>query len=163
MSKINSYKALLALLDSKKIADHDWFLALLDDEKQRQYEEEHMEAVMQMLRIVRIRPHKNVIRQAEEEIARLENEEEHTAENYRRIKELYAEIQAEKLKLEAYHPFFDEQFFARMDLVEKTEGYGSYYIGKKGDIKLEILDWRTPVARRYYQKSCSSFTFNEYE
>ncbi|MBQ7879704.1 MAG: UvrD-helicase domain-containing protein [Clostridia bacterium] len=30
-------------------------------------------------------------------------------------------------------------------------------------MKLEIVDWRAPLARRYYQKSCSSFTINEYE
>ncbi len=163
MSKKFSYEELLSLLDTKKSDDHEWFLSLLDDERQREYEEKHIEAVMQMLRIARIRPHKIAIKQAQAEIERLEKEEERTAENYRKIKNLLAEIEIEKQKMEVYHPFFDEPYFARMDLVEKTEGYGSYYIGKRGDIRLEILDWRTPVARRYYQKSCSSFTFNEYE
>ena len=115
-----------------------------------------------MLRIARIRPHKNAIKEMQAEIERLEKEDG-SAENYRKIKNLLAEIEHEKEKMETYRPFFDEPYFARMDLIEKTEGYGSYYIGKKGDIRLEILDWRTPVARRYYQKSCSTFTFNEYE
>ena len=158
-----SYEKLLALIDPKKSGDHDWFLSLLDDEKQKVYEDEHIQAVMQMLRIARIRPHKNVIKDLKTQIERLEKDEEKSAENYRKILELLAEIEREKEKMETYRPFFDEPYFARMDLVDNKEGYNSYYIGKKGDIRLEILDWRTPVARRYYQKSCSSFTFNEYE
>ena len=163
MSEKNPYEKLQMLLNPQKSGDHDWFLSLLDDEKQRLYEEEHMEAVMQMLRIARIRPHKNAIREAKEEIARLEKEESDNAETYRKIRALLADIEGENAKVETYHPFFDEPYFARMDLIDNKEGYNSYYIGKKGDIRLEILDWRTPVARRYYQKSCSYFTFNEYE
>ena len=156
------YDKLIALLDPHKAGDHDWFLSLLDDEKQQAYEVEHLEAVMQMLKRVRIRPHKNAIEDAKQEIAKLEREGDN-AENYRKIKGLLAKIEEEKGKIETFRPFFDEPYFARMDLVDNIEGYNSYYIGKKGDVRLEILDWRTPVARRYYQKSCSSFTFNEYE
>ncbi|MBE7079802.1 MAG: hypothetical protein E7371_01030 [Clostridiales bacterium] len=163
MSEKIPYEKLLALINPQKAGDHDWFLSLLDDEKQRAYEEEHMSAVMQMLRIARIRPHRNAIKEARVEIARLEKEERDNAESYRKIKNLLAEIERQNEKIECYHPFFDEPYFARMDLIDNKEGYNSYYIGKKGDIRLEILDWRTPVARRYYQKSCSSFTFNEYE
>ena len=43
------YEKLIALLDTKKAGDHEWFLSLLDDEKQRSYEQEHIAAVMQML------------------------------------------------------------------------------------------------------------------
>ena len=163
MSEKIPYEKLKALIDTKKAGDHEWFLSLLDDEEQVRYEAEHMLAVMQMLRHVRIRPHKNAIREAETEIARLECEEKDNAETYRKIKLLQVEIEKEREKMETYRPFFDEPYFARMDLIDNKEGYNSYYIGKKGDIRLEILDWRTPVARRYYQKSCSSFTFNEYE
>ncbi len=163
MSEKILYEKLIALIDPKKSEDHEWFLSLLDDEKQRAYEDEHMEAVMRILRIARIRPHKNAIREAKAEIARLEKEEWDNPESYRKVKNLLAEIEKENEKVETYHPFFDEPYFARMDLIDNKEGYNSYYIGKKGDIKLEILDWRTPVARRYYQKSCSTFTFNEYE
>ena len=162
MSEKIPYEQLLSIIDTKKAGDHDWFLSLLDDEKQWLYEEEHIEAVMQMLRIVRIRPHKKAIRAAKEEIESLEREGDN-AENYRKIKNLLAEIEQEEAKMQTYRPFFDEPYFARMDLIDNKEGYNSYYIGKKGDIKLEILDWRTPVARRYYQKSCSTFTYNEYE
>ena len=163
MSEKMTFEKLSELLDSKKAGDHAWFLSLLDEEGQKAYEERHMEAVMQMLRIVRIRPHKNAVKQAQAEIERLEKEEGGSAETYVKIKNLLAEIERQKEKMETYRPFFDEPYFARMDLIDNKEGYNSYYIGKKGDIKLEILDWRTPVARRYYQKSCSSFTFNEYE
>ncbi len=156
------YEKLTELLDTKKVGDHAWFLSLLDDDKQRVYEEEHLQAVMQTLKRLRIRPHKNAVKAAKEEIARLEKEGD-SAENYRKIKKLLAEIEEETKKIEAFRPFFDEPYFARMDLIDNAEGYNSYYIGKKGDIRLEILDWRTPVARRYYQKSCSTFTFNEYE
>ena len=50
-----------------------------------------------------------------------------------------------------------------MDLVDNIEGYNSYYIGKKGDVKLEIVDWRAPIARKYYQKSRAAFSINEYD
>ena len=162
MSEKIPYEKLISILDTKKAGDHEWFLSLLDEEKQKIYEDQHMEAVLQMLLIARIRPHKKAIRAAKEDIKNLEREGDN-AENYRKIKNLLAEIDLEEEKMQAFRPFFDEPYFARMDLIDNKEGYNSYYIGKKGDIKLEILDWRTPVARRYYQKSCSTFTFNEYE
>ena len=157
-----SYENLISLLDTKKADDHAWFLSLLDDEAQKTYEEEHIEAVMQMLRIARIRPHKNKIKEAREAIQALEKEG-NTAENYVKIRNLMAEIEKEEEKIDEYRPFFGEPYFARMDLIDDKEGYNSYYIGKKGDVKLEILDWRAPVSRRYYQKSCSTFTFGAYE
>ncbi len=162
MIEKRSYENCIALLQTKKPGDHAWFLSLLDDDRQRVYEERHLQAVMLLLKALRIRPHKRAIEEAKEEIVKLEKEE-NSAENYRKIKQLLADIDIEKEKMETYRPFFDEPYFARMDLIDNQEGYNSYYIGKKGDIRLEILDWRTPVARRYYQKSCSTFTFNEYE
>ncbi len=162
MSDKISYEKLLATLDPKKSGDHDWFLSLLDEDLQREYEDQHITAVMQMLRVARIRTHKNAIKNIKAEIAQLEKEGV-SAENYRKIKELLATIETHREKIEAYRPFFEEPYFARMDLIDNKEGYNSYYIGKKGDVRLEILDWRTPVARRYYQKSCSAFTFGEYE
>ena len=157
-----SYENLIAILDPKKSGDHAWFLSLLDDEAQKTYEDEHLDAVMRMLRFLRIRPHKNAIKAAQEEIKALEKDG-NTAENYVKIRNLLAEIEEEENKIQAFRPLFDEPYFARMDLIDNKEGYNSYYIGKKGDVKLEILDWRAPVARRYYQKSCSIFSFGEYE
>lgn len=158
-----SYEKMTELLEPKKSGDKAWFLSLLDDDAQRVYEEEHLAAVLQMLRIARIRPHKQAICSAQEEIARLEKDKENQAENYRKIKSILAEIEERKKKIESFRPFFDEPYFARMDLVDNVEGYNGYYIGKKGDVKLEIVDWRAPLARRYYQKSCSAFKINEYE
>ncbi len=155
------YEKWNTLLNPKKAGDHEWFLSLLEEEKQHEYEEEHLVAVLQALKSLRILPRKKAISEAKEEISRLEKED--TAENYKKIKALLAKIEEEETKIQSFRPFFDEPYFARMDLVDEKEGYNSYYIGKKGDIRLEILDWRTPVARRYYQKSCSTFTFNEYE
>ena len=80
------FDKLTALIEPHKEADHDWFLSLLDDEKQKAYEDEHMQAVMQMLRIARIHAHKNAIKEAKAEIARLDKEKDYLAENYRKIK-----------------------------------------------------------------------------
>ena len=76
--------------------------------------------------------------------------------------QLRAEVAAARAKIESYKPFFDEPYFARMDVVDDKEGYNSYYIGKRGDEGLEIVDWRAPLARRYYQKSRIAFTINDY-
>ena len=89
------YENLIKLLDPKKSGDHDWFLSLLDDEKQKAYESQHVEAVMQMLRFAHIRPRKNAIKAASEEIQRLEKEDG-SAENYVKIRGLLAEIEKEK-------------------------------------------------------------------
>ena len=163
MSGKEKRNEITSIIDPKKSGDHAWFLSLLDEEKQKDYEQAHIKAVMQVLHHFRIRPHNKAIEEAKKEIARLEKEKENTAENYKQIKELLSEITRREEKRETYRPFFDEPYFARMDLVDNIEGYNSYYIGKKGDVKLEIVDWRAPLARRYYQKSCSSFTINEYE
>ena len=163
MSNELFYQNLIKTLDAKKSGDHAWFLSLLDDETQTRYETEHIKAVMQMLRIARIRPHQTIINSAKAEIAELEKDKDNAAENYKKILGLLAEIKARKEKIDAFRPFFEEPYFARMDLVDNIEGYNSYYIGKKGDVKLEIVDWRAPLARRYYQKSCSFFKINEYE
>ena len=94
MSEKMTYKELLSCIDTKKPGDHDWFLSLLDEEEQRIYEDKHMDAVMQMLRILRIRPHKNAIKEAKKEIARLEREEQDQAGTYKTIKGLLLEIQS---------------------------------------------------------------------
>ena len=81
MSEKISYENLIEILDPKKTGDHAWFLSLLDDEAQKSYENEHLDAVMRMLCYLRIRPHKNAIKAAQEEIRGLEKDG-NTAENY---------------------------------------------------------------------------------
>lgn len=163
MTNNNFYQNLIDVLESKKSGDHDWFLDLINTEKQIEYENTHIDAVMKMLRIARLREHKNAIKTAQAEIKRIETEEEKTAENYCKIKNLLVEIDKRQEKIDSYRCFFDEPYFARMDLVDQIEGYNSYYIGKKGDVKLEIVDWRAPIARKYYQKSRAGFSINEYD
>ncbi len=150
------------LIDPHKVCDKNFFLDLLDTEKQRAYEDRHIQAVMLMLKALYIRRLKSKSDAAKRERHAL-NSGEHSAENYRRVLELNAEINALKEKINSYRPFFDEPYFARMDLEDAREGYNSYYIGKKGDEGLEIVDWRAPLARRYYQKSLTSFSINDYD
>ncbi|MBQ4269645.1 MAG: hypothetical protein IJB97_08365, partial [Clostridia bacterium] len=142
MAEKNVYENLLKIMEPKKAGDHDWFLALLDAQKQKEYEDERIAAVMQMLRIVRIRPCKAKIAAAQAEMKRLETSPDRAASDYQKVLWLLDEIEAYKRKIDGYRPFFDEPYFARMDLIDQIEGYNSYYIGKKGDERLEIVDWR---------------------
>ncbi len=163
MGKTTAYENLTEILNPHKEADKTWFLDLLDGEKQKIYEDGHISAVMKMLKISHIRGHKLKILEAKAEIKRIETEEEHNAENYCKVTELLKEIETHKKAIDSFRCFFDEPYFARMDLTDPKEGYNSYYIGKKGDVKLEIVDWRAPLARKYYQKSRISFSINEYD
>lgn len=151
------------LIDPHKITDRQFFLALLDAEEQRRYEEEHISAVMDMLKLRYINAVRAKISAAEAERHALNSAEEHAAENYRRVLALNAQIAMLAARLNSYKPFFDEPYFARMDLEDAAEGYNSYYIGKRGDEGLEIVDWRAPLARRYYQKSRTAFSINGYD
>ena len=153
----------IRLLDPKKQADKAWFLSLLDDGKQRLYEEERLKALLVMLRVTKINALKKQFSAAEEELNELRKRISKNAETYCRIKELRAEKQRLTEEIEKCRPFFDEPYFARMDVVDDKEGYNSYYIGKRGDMRLEIVDWRAPIAKRYYQKSSVRFSINEYD
>lgn len=162
MKKTETYQNLIDTIDPHKEADKAWFLSLLDEGEQWAYEERHMEAVMRMLRIAHLHVHKKRIAEAKAEIEALKKEE-NTAENYCKIGALLEKIKEEKKALDSYRCYFEEPYFARMDLTDPQEGYNSYYIGKKGDLKLSIVDWRAPLARKYYQKSKISFSINEYD
>ena len=151
------------LIDPHKIADKKFFLELLDFDFQKGYEEEHLKAVMQMLKVVYINKLKAKIAACEEMRSRLNEENEHTAENYKSVLEISKRINAYKEKMNTFKPFFDEPYFARMDVVDEREGYNSYYIGKRGETELEIVDWRAPLARKFYQKSNTSFSINDYD
>ena len=153
----------LQLINPKKSGTKEWFLSLLDDATQREYEQDRMQAGMLMLRLTHIRPRMKRIKEAKEEIRRINREEERNAENYCKVTALLEEIERTEKEIDSFKPFFTEPYFARMDLIDPIEGYNSYYIGKKGDVKLEIVDWRAPLARRYYQKSRIRFSINEYD
>ena len=150
------------LIKSHKQPDKQFYLDLLDEDKQLAYEEAHVFAVMTLLKTVYINKLKVKIKSNREEAEKIRAEEEFSAENYRTIIGLNAEIKAWREEIESYKSFFVEPYFARMDLYDDIEGYNSYYIGKRGDINLEIVDWRAPLARKYYQKSQINFSINEY-
>ncbi len=162
LTLMTDFQALKNLINPKKEPTKDYFLDLLDAEKQFAYETEHVRAVMTMLRALYLARLKNKLCAAREEKESLTKREDYNAEHYRRVLELNAEISALKAKMLEYKPFFDEPYFARMDLTDDKEGYNSYYIGKHGNEKLEILDWRAPLAQKYYQKSRTFFTINDY-
>ena len=148
-------------IKSHKEPDKQFYLDLLDEDKQRAYEDKRVRAVMTLLKLCYINNLKLKIKGAQEEIASLRTGD-FSAENYRTIIARNAEIRAWRAQIEGYKGFFVEPYFARMDLVDDKEGYNSYYIGKKGDLNLEIVDWRAPLARKYYQKSQIVFSINEY-
>ncbi|MDE7297073.1 MAG: hypothetical protein K2N84_07405, partial [Clostridia bacterium] len=138
-------------LDPKIDADKAWYLALLDEEKQTAYEEEHLAAVLSCLKSFYVARIRGRILALKAEIAEIRGRESYSAEDYRTILEKNAEIASETKKLNAYKCFFSEPYFARMDVTDEKEGYNSYYIGKKGEVNLEIVDWRAPLPCRYYQ------------
>lgn len=150
------------LIDPHKQPSKSFFLDLLDGEKQKEYENAHIGAVMVMLKALYIARLKAKIVAAREEKAELISSD-YNAEKYSRVLEINAAIAKVKAKIQEYKPFFNEPYFARMDVTDAREGYNSYYIGKHGDEGLEIVDWRAPLARKYYQKSRTSFSINDYD
>ncbi len=152
-----------ARLEPKKDANKQWYLSLLDAGEQFSYEEKRLNCTLAMLKNAYVSIYQNKIEGAKAEIAALSAKEGYGAGDYSHIKALQASIAVWREKIEACKCFFAEPYFARMDVVDEKEGYNSYYIGKKGDVRLEIVDWRAPLAVRYYQKSRVRFSINEYD
>ena len=150
------------LINPKKNADRQFYLDLLDENKQREWEDAHISAVLSMLKILYLAKLGRQIKEAEDEKFLLTHSSDYDAEKYKKVLELNAVINAAKVKRQTFKCFFDEPYFARMDLEDDKDGYNSYYIGKKGDEGLEIVDCRAPLARRYYQKSKLTFTINDF-
>lgn len=159
---MSDYKELKKFISPHKQPDKQFYLDLLDNDKQLAYESEHLSAVLKMLKIIYVNKLLAKIKADKEEREALTHGPDYDAEKYRRVLELNASIAENRQKVESYKCFFTEPYFARMDLVDDQEGYNSYYIGKKGDEGLEIVDWRAPLARKYYQKSQLNFSINEY-
>lgn len=157
-----TFEQLHASIKPQKDPDKAFFLDLLDEPKQRAYEETRVRTVMLLLKVCYINKCKLKIKAAQEAIAQLRGGD-FSAENYREIIAYNAQIRAWREEIEGYKVFFTEPYFARMDLSDPIDGYNSYYIGKRGDVNLEIVDWRAPLARKYYQKSQIRFSINEYE
>ena len=150
------------ILSPHKEADKAWYLSLLDNDEQQECEKAHLVAVLGMLRRLYISRHRKKIKELQQTIEALKKKEDYSAADFRETLNLNAEIAQVENKLNTYKCFFTEPYFARMDVVDEQEGYNAYYIGKKGDINLEIVDWRAPLAVRYYQKSRVNFKINDY-
>lgn len=159
---MSDYKEVKNLISPHKNPDKQFYLDLLDADKQLVCEQEHLAAVLKMLKFIYISRLLNKIKADKAERDSLMYGDDYDAEKYRRVIALNAEIAQCRQKIEGYKCFFTEPYFARMDLVDDKDGYNSYYIGKKGDEGLEIVDWRAPLARRYYQKSRIEFSINDF-
>ncbi|MCH5147816.1 MAG: AAA family ATPase [Clostridiales bacterium] len=157
------FKSAKNLIEPHKQPDKEFFLDLLDGDKQTEYEHRHISALMFMLKFLYIRRVQLKINSLKKQREDLKTSEDSSAEKYKKTLEINAEIARLKGRIEGFKPFFDEPYFARMDVTDDKEGYNSYYIGKRGDEGLEIVDWRAPLARKYYQKSRTSFSINEYD
>ncbi|MBQ9081716.1 MAG: hypothetical protein IJY26_03690, partial [Clostridia bacterium] len=163
MKEKNALRQLKKEIDSFRAVDKAWFLSLLDDGAQKAYEDNHLHVLLIMLRYYYLSKERETVRRAQEELAAIRNGEDHSANAYARTLKLNGVISAAYATMEGYKHFFDEPYFARMDVRDDKEGYHAYYIGKKGDLNLGVVDWRAPLARRYYQKSQRYFSINEYD
>ena len=159
MADINLLKNLIS---PNKNADKQFFMDLADFDKQLKFENERLNGVLTMLKLLRLKKLQKQIAQSKDEIKSLNAKPDFDAKDAQQIQRLYAEIKSCQTKIESYKHFFTETYFARMDVEDDDEGYNSYYIGKHGDESLEIIDWRAPFARRYYQKTNVKFSINQY-
>lgn len=160
MADINELKKILS---PSRQPDKAFYLDLLDEDRQRAAEEEHLGAVLIMLKVIYVKKLLDGIKSAAAERDALQRAPDYNAEKYRRVLQLNAEIAKFRQEVDSYKCFFVEPYFARMDLYDDKDGYNSYYIGKKGDYGLEIVDWRAPLARKYYQKSRTAFSINQFD
>ncbi len=144
-------------------ADKAWYLSLLDQDAQRAFEEGRLSTLLSVLKLVYVNKYRKRISALKKEIAEISARKDYSAADYTELLEKKAALEKERKKLDGYKCFFCEPYFARMDVCDGQEGYNSYYIGKKGDVNLEIVDWRAPLAVRYYQKSRVNFSINEYD
>ncbi|MDE7257361.1 MAG: hypothetical protein K2N50_05350, partial [Clostridia bacterium] len=120
------------LINPKKCADKNFYLDLLDGDKQKEWEDAHISAVLAMLKFLHLNKLSRQIREAEQEKKALVNSPDYDAEKYRRVLELNALVSSARQKQLSFKCFFDEPYFARMDLEDDKDGYNSYYTGKKG-------------------------------
>src|SRR5699024_2544537 len=98
------------MLDPKRDADKEWYLALLDEEGQLCYEKEHLDAVLRMLRFYYLSRLQHRIREIEAEMERLRAQEGYSAGEYRELLEKQAEKQEVQKKLDSYKCYFVEPY-----------------------------------------------------
>lgn len=77
------YKQLKEALNPHKEDDKNWFLSLLDEEIQKNYEEDHIKNVMLMLRAAYINPLKLKIKEYKQERENIKNGDGYDASGIR--------------------------------------------------------------------------------
>ena len=70
------------LINPKKNADKQFYLDLLDEDKQRAWEDGHISAVLTMLKVLYLNKLGKKIKEAEEEKSALTNSPDYDAEKY---------------------------------------------------------------------------------
>jgi DNA helicase IV len=150
------------LLNGELSPDKNFYLELLDSDKQTEAEKLMLNDIMIKIKsgrvdLLKLENEKNINR-----IEELESRIPYNAEDYRHVLKLKEEILKRNETIKQLEKLLKDPYFARIDLFDNLNKYIKLYIGKKGDRLLGIMDWRAPLAKKYYQKSCLNFQFNEY-
>ena len=144
------------------IPEREFFLQLLDRPLQDEAEKNRLERVVCVL----INQKKSALfKQTEGYLSKIEalkTQKDFTADEYLESTRLSRLAESNKKAIAQYEKLFNQPYFARMDLYDNHGLYTILYIGKKGERTLDILDWRAPVAKRYYQKTSLKFDFNDF-
>jgi len=155
-SKINDFSI------SELSPDKNFFLELIDSEKQTEAEKLMLDTTMSKIKANRIESLKSENEKNINKIEELEGRTPYNAEDYRHVLSLKEQIEKRNESIKQLEKLLKDPYFARIDLFDNLNKYNKLYIGKKGDRLLGIMDWRAPLAKKYYQKSCLNFQFNEY-
>lgn len=142
--------------------EKEFFLQLLDRTVQSETEKNRLAQIVGVL----INDKKTeLLKQTEgylNKIEELKNSKDFSADEYLESSKLSRLAESNKKQIAHYDKLSNQPYFARMDLYDNHGLYTSLYIGKKGERTLGILDWRAPVAKRYYQKTSLQFDVNEF-
>jgi DNA helicase IV len=142
--------------------DKNFFLELIDNDKQNIIEKQMLFNTLTKIKSGRIDLIKNTIETNIQKIKDFEAKQPFNAEDYRQILILKEQIERYRESLKQMEKLSNDPYFARIDLYDNLNKYFKLYIGKKGDRLLGIMDWRAPLAKKYYQKSSLQFSYNEY-
>ena len=101
--KINmaDIKEIRKILSPSKQPDKQFYLDLLDEDKQRLYEEGHLNAVLLMLKAIYVKKLLDGIKAAAAERDALQRGPDYSAEKYRRVLELNAKIAEDRKKVDS--------------------------------------------------------------
>lgn len=137
------------VLDATVSTDKQTLLAHYDEEAQKEEEQLRFRATTTAVERRFLSPRKKMIEDAKKQMAVLAHGD---FEEIQKHNALIPYIEKLEREIGDCTCFLTEPYFARMDL-HFQGNLEKYYIGKKGNRTLGIMDWRAPVAERYYQKS----------